>query len=148
MLAWAQEGARTPTLGLKYTSDQKLNDNFVKLDTLAATGTTWRRTPATTVTCPSVGGGGASCTLTPTSSLVFYVCGDTGGCTLTLSETGAVTGTFVTIVRDTTSTGSLVFATISGVQVASATFVMAQAYDNFTVLYAGDRWIEVAKGNL
>lgn len=149
-VAFAQPGApRTPNLGLKFGGDVTTNDNFVKLDDVVGNGFQWDRLPPTDSTCPSDGTGGTpTLTLTPTSSLVRVTVADTDGCTLAMDETAAVTGTRVTIVRTAASTGSLVFATISGVQVASTTFVMAQAYDNVTLLYFGDRWIEVARGNL
>lgn len=146
--AFAQPtSARTPNLQLPYSSDERTNRALNRIDEVAGTGWTWERFPIGTATCAAATGT-PDFVLTPTASVMYVTVDDTDGCTLQMSETGAVTGTRVTVVRTPESVGSLVFASISGQQVASATFVMAQSYDNVTFFYYGDRWIEIGKGNL
>lgn len=77
-------------------------------------------------------------------SYAEVTCNDVHGCQITLSENEMVAGQVIVIVN--ISTNSLHFATSTGVQQFSASFAAGQ-YDTLTVLYASDRWVELARSN-
>jgi hypothetical protein len=89
-------------------------------------------------------GTAATNTLTPSSSYVSYTCSDANGCTITVSETGAVDGSLVRIVNASANTCN--FADTSGVTELTGAFAMGQ-WDTLTLLYATDRWVEIARSN-
>lgn len=86
----------------------------------------------------------ATYTLAPKTGSVQLSCADTDGCTITLSETGAEDGTLVYITN--TSANACAFADTSGVTETASSFSMGQ-FDSLTLIYAADRWVEVARSN-
>ena len=90
------------------------------------------------------GGTAATLTLTPTGSFVELTCNDANGCTITMGETGIPDGMILHIVGLTTNTPT--FADTSGVSELTAAFTMGQ-YDTLTLMYASDRWVELARAN-
>ncbi len=89
-------------------------------------------------------GSAAASTLTPTAAYVSYTCSDTDGCTITLSETGAVDGSTVKVTN--VSANASTFADTSGLTELAGSFAMGQ-YDSLTLVYATDRWVEVHRSN-
>jgi hypothetical protein len=101
--------------------------------------------PAQAVVVADDGAGTAAVsTLTPSSGAVSYACNDANGCTITLSETGALDGTFVRITNISANVAN--FADTAGVTELSAAFAMGQ-YDSLTLLYVTDRWVETGRSN-
>lgn len=89
-------------------------------------------------------GAAAVLTLTPLGSFVELTCNDANGCTITMGESGIPDGMILHIVGLTTTTPT--FADTAGVTELSAAFTMGQ-YDTLTLIYAGDRWVELARSN-
>lgn len=89
-------------------------------------------------------GSAATGTLTPASGYVALTCSDSDGCTITMSETGAIDGTIVRIVN--VSANAATFADTSGVSETAGSFAMGQ-WDALTLVYASDRWVELARSN-
>ncbi len=86
----------------------------------------------------------ATHTLVPATSSVLLACADTDGCDITLSETGAESGTIVRITN--TSANACNFADTSGVTETASSLAMGQ-FDSLTLLYAADRWVELGRSN-
>ena len=86
----------------------------------------------------------ATGTITPTTSYVNLVCNDDNpGCTVSLSETGAVDGQIVTIIN--TSANHCDFADQGGVlNIIGSAYVMAQG-ETLTLQYATNQWQEIAR---
>lgn len=102
-------------------------------------------TPAQAVSVADDGAGTSpASTLTPTSEYVSYTCSDANGCTVTLSETGALDGTKVRIVN--VSANVCNFADTAGVTELAGAFAMGQ-WDSITLVYATDRWVELGRSN-
>lgn len=87
-------------------------------------------------------------TLTLTPEWYRYVeidCNDPDTCDVTLGETNVDEGMLVTIVA--TDTANVTdFADTVGVSELTGPFAMDE-YDSLTLIYAGDRWIEVTRSN-
>lgn len=99
----------------------------------------------TVISIPSAdGGGGAMYTLGVSSGSAFLSCGDTNGCTVSLSETGAVSGTVVRIVN--VSANSCDVSDSSGVMETAAGFTLGQ-WDAIALMYVADRWVEVSRSD-
>lgn len=98
------------------------------------------------VTCPANADGGAGCTLTAEKGVVAYTCADVDGCAVTLSEVGAanLTGRALRIVN--VSANACTFADTSGVSELAGGFAAGQ-WDALTVIYSGDRWVELGRSN-
>lgn len=92
----------------------------------------------------SGGAGTATLTLAPTSSHVQITCSDTDGCDITMSETGAVDGTLLTIHNVSANVAN--FADTSGVSELAGAFAMGQ-YDTISLQYVSDRWVELSRSN-
>lgn len=87
-------------------------------------------------------------TITPTQSRVHCACNDATGCTITMGETGMVSGQTVTIIS--IGTGNCEFADTAGVTELSAAFVAggsAGGYDSLSLEYIADRWVERTRSN-
>jgi hypothetical protein len=83
-------------------------------------------------------------TLTVTNGYVKCTCNDADGCTVTLSESGAVDGFEVKIVN--VSANACEFADTSGVTELAGAFVAGQ-WDALELLYVTDRWVEIGNSN-
>lgn len=90
------------------------------------------------------GGTPATDTLNPTSENVLLTCNDAQGCTITMGETGATSGSIVRIVNMSANTAN--FADTAGVSELVGAYAMGQ-YDSLTLMYATDRWVELARSN-
>ena len=86
----------------------------------------------------------ASYTLTPSSSFVKLTCNDADGCNITMGETGMADGAIVTIVNVSGNTCN--FSDTVGISELAGAFAMGQ-YDALTLIYAGDKWIEVSRSD-
>lgn len=89
-------------------------------------------------------GNPATATLNPATNVVLLTCSDTDGCTVTMGETGAVSGTLVTIVN--MSANAAAFADTAGISETTGAVSLGQ-YDSLQLVYATDRWVEVATSN-
>jgi len=86
----------------------------------------------------------ASATLTPASSLIRCSCADPDGCDVTLSETNALDGQELRIVNSGTNVCS--FAEAAGVtELAGSADLGPQ--DSLSLIYASDRFVELARSN-
>jgi hypothetical protein len=110
--------------GIVFTDGIRLN---VSAQTIADNGT----------------GAAATGTITVLKSYVLLTCSDTNGCTMSVGETGARDGLFLTIVN--TSSNTATFASSSGVLELDSTVALGQ-YDTLTLLYRTDRWVQLAPG--
>lgn len=104
---------------------------------------------AGTLTVPDDGAGTSPAgTLTPSGTLMYVACNDANGCTITLSETGALAGQWVTVVS--TGTGTANFADTAGVSETAGAFAAggsAGGYDSISYQYITDRWVEQCRSN-
>ena len=86
----------------------------------------------------------ASYTLTPSTSFVKLTCNDADGCNITMGETGMAGGATVTIVNVSANTCN--FSDSAGVSELAGDFAMDQ-WDSLSLIYAGDRWVEVSRSD-
>jgi hypothetical protein len=104
-----------------------------------------RSISTSTLTVADSGDGSAAAgTVTPSADVVVVTCSDSDGCTMTMSETGAITGSRITITN--TSANTATFADSAGVSEIAGSFAAGQ-YDTITLVYAGSTWIEVSRSN-
>ncbi len=93
-------------------------------------------------------GDGSPATLTLTPEWYRYVeidCNDPDTCDVTMGETNVDEGMLVTITMiDATQTTD--FADTAGVSELAGVFAAGQ-YDTLTLIYAGDRWVEVHRSD-
>jgi parallel beta-helix repeat protein len=100
---------------------------------------------AVTVADNGNGGTPATATLTPTSSYVEITCNDAQTCDITMGEGSAREGDLVIIVCLTTN--SCDFANTAGVSQISANPLQLGQYDSLSLIYTGDRWVQIANAN-
>lgn len=86
----------------------------------------------------------ATLTLEPTRSYVEITCNDPDTCDIIMSETNADQGQIVYITN--ISTNIVDFADTAGVTELAGNFAMGQ-YDTITLIYTGDRWVELGRSN-
>lgn len=85
----------------------------------------------------------AALTLTPTTDYVELTNPDSDGCDVTMGETGMQEGLIVTIVNVGAENIDIVDST--GVcELANSTTLTLSTYDNVTLRYIGDRWVQTA----
>ena len=96
--------------------------------------------PQVLTVADNAGGTPAAGTLLPTSSVVLITCNDGDGCTITMDETGAVTGEVVRIVN--MSVNACTFADTAGLSETSGALSLGQ-YDAVSFLYATDRFVQL-----
>lgn len=101
-------------------------------------------TPTAVTTADDGAGTSPAQTLTPVQSTIHYTCSDTDGCTIVLSETGAISGQKLTVINIGSNTAT--FADSAGVSETAGSFA-AGAYDNISYQYVVDRWVETARVN-
>jgi hypothetical protein len=91
-------------------------------------------------------GNAATGTVTPTVNIALHqislTCSDADGCSMTMSETGAIAGAVVTITN--IGANAATFADTGGVQELVAACTLAQ-YETLTLQYKADRWVEVSR---
>lgn len=88
-------------------------------------------------------------TVTPTSSFITLDCQDTNGCDVTMSETGATSGSSVCITAIGAG-GASNFADSAGVSELAGAFAAGGSgggYDSVCMLYVSDRWVETSRSN-
>lgn len=90
------------------------------------------------------GGTAAAYTLTPTSSFVELRCNDADGCDITMDETGATAGQFLTVINVFSNT--LNFADTAGVSELTGAFAMGTS-DTLSMVYSTSAWNEVSRSN-
>jgi hypothetical protein len=87
----------------------------------------------------------ATLTLTPTASYVEITCDDTSlGCDITMGEGSAKEGDMLVIMN--ISGNSVLMSDTANVSELGGGFTMGQ-YDTLTLIYSGDRWVELARSN-
>jgi hypothetical protein len=101
-------------------------------------------TPQALTVADSGDGSAATATLTPTSNVVLITCSDSDGCTITMGETGMVSGMVVRVVN--MSANACAFADTSGVSETTGSISLGQ-YDSLSFVYASDRWVELGASN-
>lgn len=91
-------------------------------------------------------GDGNAATSTPaiSSSIIQLTCSDTDGCTITLSETGVLDGTRLSITN--VSANVCNFADTAGVTEIAGAFAMGQ-YDTLVLEYVVNTWVEISRSN-
>lgn len=90
------------------------------------------------------GGTAATGTVTVSNSYVELNCQDADGCTVSVSETGARDGAVLHIANVSANTET--FADSAGVlEMQNGTSFPAAQYEVLTLVYASDRWVEVAR---
>ena len=100
-------------------------------------------TPTTSTTVADGAGTHAATSLAPVAaSSYLIVCEDTDGCTVTLSEVGAVAGMQVTLVYSGANHSD--FSDSAGVSELSAALAM-DANDALVLFYSGSAWVEVSR---
>ncbi|MDX1765851.1 MAG: tail fiber domain-containing protein, partial [Candidatus Saccharimonadales bacterium] len=83
--------------------------------------------------------------LNPKAAFVKIICDDSDGCEITLGEgAGVEQGNIVFIYND--SNNDVSFTDTSGVSELSGNFA-AGRYDTISLIYEGDRWIELSRSN-
>lgn len=87
-------------------------------------------------------GSAAAATLTPTSQFIEGLCFDTHGCDITLSETGAQTGTEFTFTVNSLST-TMNFADTAGVSETSGALALGPN-DAVRFIYNGSAWVQIS----
>jgi hypothetical protein len=90
------------------------------------------------------GGTHASATITPTSNFILCDCDDAHGCTITMGESGMVSGITVTIVGETATHCD--FSDTDGVSNLTAAMQMDDD-DSLTLVYSVDEWVEVSRAD-
>lgn len=96
------------------------------------------------VDAPGTISGGATFTLTPTTSMVKLTCTDGGGCAVTMGESGIEDGQQVRIINVSANTAN--FSDTSGTSELAGSFAMGQ-WDSLTLQYVTDRWVEISRSN-
>lgn len=91
------------------------------------------------------GGAKAAGTLTP-HNFNKIDCQDADGCTITISESGAVEGHKSQVVIISSTTGSVDFSDTADVSELAGAFT-ANQYDTIGLMYIGDRWIEINRSD-
>ena len=86
----------------------------------------------------------ASLTINPLASFVQVSCADPDGCNITMGETTAKEGDIVIIINDANET--LNFSDTTDITELSGAFA-AGLYDSLTLIYEGNRWIELSRSN-
>ena len=105
-------------------------------------GTRWNVSSQTVA--DNGGGTAATGTVTVLKSYVELTCSDANGCDMTISETGAREGMLLTVVNVSANTCN--FADTAGVSETAGTFAAGQ-YDAISLVYIGDRWVELSRAN-
>jgi hypothetical protein len=85
-------------------------------------------------------------TLNPNRGTVICNCADANGCTVTMGETGAVSGQMVEIVTETATPNLCNFADTAGVSELAGAFA-ADQWDSLKLVYIVDRWVEVSRSD-
>lgn len=122
------------------------------VDAVCATATTVTTTGVLintpqAATCADSGNASPSTlTLTPTSTRVHITNSDADGCTVTMGETGMVSGAIVQIIVVSSAGGTVDFADTSGVSELAGAF-NAGLYDSLTLSYISDRWVQLARSD-
>lgn len=99
------------------------------------------------VTCADSGNGSpGAATITVSSTTVGVTNSDADGCTLTMSESGASAGQYVTIVIVSNAGGTADLTDTAGVSEMSGSFLMA-IDDSITFVYMNSAWHETARSN-
>lgn len=99
----------------------------------------------TTLTIADDGAGTSPAgTITPASNYIEIDCQDANNCTASLSETGAVEGSRISI--EVISTGTVAITDTAGVSEMSGNFTMGQ-YDVINFHYNGSQWTEESRSN-
>ena len=98
-------------------------------------------------TCADSGNGSlGTLTLLPTSSVVNLTNSDADGCTVTMSESGALSGATVTIVVISNAGGTVNFADTAGVSELSGALTLAVT-DTLTLIYTNSAWYQLTTSN-
>lgn len=104
-------------------------------------------TPVQSASCADSGDGSASTlTLLPTANFIQLTNSDANGCTVTMSETGMVAGTEITIAIVSNAGGTVDFADTSGVTELSGALTLA-IYDTLRLAYTTSRWVMLGTSN-
>jgi hypothetical protein len=104
-------------------------------------------TPVQSVTCTDSGDGSAGAlTLLPTANFVQITNADAHGCAVTLSETGMVAGTEITVEIVSSAGGTVDFADTSGVTELSGALTLG-LYDTLRLAYSTSRWAMLGTSN-
>lgn len=99
------------------------------------------------VTCADSGDGSASAaTITPASNVILVTNSDADGCDVTMSETGAVSGTVIRITVVSNAGTTVNFADTSGVSEIGGAFAAA-VWDSISMVYATSTWAELSRSN-
>lgn len=118
---------------------------LLTVDSEGDTGVKGRLSSAGTQTCTDSGDGNpGALTLQPTQNFIYLTVADADGCTVTMGETDAINGTIVVIVNASTPAAN--FADTAGVSETTGAIALGQ-YDSLTLVYAADRWVELATSN-
>jgi len=113
-----------------------------KLTVSGATGLSYPSTYTFTTGDSGADGDHATATLTPTANFILCDCDDDDGCTITMGETGMVSGMRITIVGETAYHCD--FADTDGVSNLNAAFAMSDD-DSLELQYSVDEWVEVGR---
>ena len=97
-----------------------------------------------TISNDGVGGSSPSATLTPSTSFCKIDCQDPDGCNVTISESGAADGAELTVVNVSANTVNI--SDSGGVTELAGNFAMGQ-WDSLSLIYVGDRWVEVSRSS-
>lgn len=100
--------------------------------------------PQSVTTADDGAGTSPAATITPTRSVVHYTCSDTDGCTVAISESGAISGQVLRVVNIGANTAT--FADSSGVTETAGALAAGQ-WDSISYQYVVDRWVEVGRSN-
>lgn len=99
---------------------------------------------AQTVADNGNGGTAATGTITYTTGLHVLTCSDAQGCTMTLSETGAIEGHILTVIN--TSANNATFSDSAGVQIVPASTCTLEQYETIMFVYAASQWNVLSVG--
>ncbi|HTE21846.1 MAG TPA: NosD domain-containing protein [Candidatus Limnocylindria bacterium] len=94
------------------------------------------------------GGTNATLTLNPASAYVEITCNDATGCNVTMDETGPPlegTTAFIVMLTAGGTTGTNFADTANISELAGA--CSAKQYDSISMIYTGDRWIELSRSD-
>lgn len=104
-------------------------------------------TPVQSATCADSGDGSAGAlTLLPTANFIQITNSDAHGCAVTMSETGMVAGTEITIEVVSSAGGTVDFADTSGVTELSGALTLG-LYDTLRLAYSTSRWAMLGTSN-
>lgn len=85
-------------------------------------------------------------TIAPTAGVVAITNADEHGCAITMSESGAVAGSKVSLVVVSSAGGTVDFADSAGVSEIAGAFTAA-VQDSISLVYVGSAWVEVGRSN-